>query len=72
MDKNRPHYILFLALTLLPTLAHAGDWDHMKQACKNAWNGPTRFTVEDCAIKFYGLEPVGPQIGSIAPQGGRV
>src|SRR5579864_6254826 len=28
-----------------------------------------RAVVEDCGIKFYGLTPLGPQIGSIAPQG---
>ncbi len=28
-----------------------------------------RTAVEDCGIKFYGLTPLGPQIGSIAPQG---
>jgi len=27
-----------------------------------------RATLEDCGIKFYGLTPLGPQIGSIAPQ----
>jgi hypothetical protein len=29
-----------------------------------------RAAIEDCGIKFYGLTPLGPQIGSIAPQGG--
>lgn len=28
-----------------------------------------RTAVEDCGIKFYGLTPIGAQIGSIAPQG---
>jgi hypothetical protein len=64
---------------------HAGDWKHMVQACghardelrgKDAEGNPVKATgaekraaVEDCGIKFYGLEPIGLQIGSIAPQG---
>jgi len=64
---------------------HAGDWKHMAQACghardelrgKDASGKPIKATgaqkradIEDCGIKFYGLTPLGPEIGSIAPQG---
>jgi hypothetical protein len=54
-----------VALSAQPLIA--GDWAHVKQACKNAKAAPDRATIEDCAIKFYGLEPIGPQIGNIAP-----
>ena len=56
---------LVVALAMQPAVA--GDWAHVKQACKNAKAAPGRATIEDCAIKFYGLEPIGPQIGNIAP-----
>ena len=65
--------------------AHAGDWKHVEQACGHARddlrgkdaNGKKleatgeqkRAAISDCGIKFYDLTPVGPQIGSIAPQG---
>ena len=64
---------------------HAGDWKHMVQACGHARDelrgkdakgnevkatgAEKRADIEDCGIKFYGLTPLGPQIGSIAPQG---
>jgi hypothetical protein len=57
--------ILLWLLVVLP--ATAGDWAHVKQACKNAKIAKDRATIEDCAIKLYGLEPLGPEIGSIAP-----
>jgi len=58
-----------LCCLLLSISAYAGDWQHMTEACKLAKETPSRPNFEDCAIKFYGLTPVGPQIGSIAPQG---
>jgi hypothetical protein len=78
---------LAIFLSLSSVLVHAGDWQHMAQACghakddlfggKDANGQPIKATgmqkraaVEDCGIKFYGLTPLGPQIGSIAPQGG--
>src|SRR5882672_1046299 len=58
-----------LCCLLLSISAYAGDRQHMTEACKLAKETPSRPNFEDCAIKFYGLTPVGPQIGSIAPQG---
>jgi hypothetical protein len=70
MGKNKVRGIgILLSTFLLSNCAYAGDWDHVKQACKNAKDALTRATVEDCAIKFYGVTPLGPQVGSIAPQG---
>src|ERR1700692_733524 len=70
MEKNKVRRVaILLSIILLSSCAYAGDWDHVKQACKNAKDALTRPTIEDCAIKFYGLTPLGPQIGSIAPQG---
>src|SRR5215467_12881623 len=67
---NRIRGAAILGPLLFVSIAgHAGDWAHMVQACKDAYEGPTRTSVEDCAIKAYGLTPIGPQIGSIAPQG---
>lgn len=87
MARNNP--IRFIIATFLfgvgATVAHAGDWKHMVQACDHArdelWSKVSnskevkatgeqkRADIEDCGIKFYGLTPFGPQIGSIAPQG---
>jgi hypothetical protein len=75
-----------LLFIMAASMAHAGDWKHMAQACehakddlfggKDANGNPIKATgmqkraaVEDCGIKFYGLTPLGPQVGSIAPQG---
>ncbi|HXM22248.1 MAG TPA: hypothetical protein VN948_13400 [Terriglobales bacterium] len=72
MRRNKIKFIhaaatLACLLAALPALA--GDWEHMKQACAVAKDAKDRPTIEDCAIKIYGLEPLGPQIGSIAPSG---
>jgi len=70
METNRVRCgPILLFVILISNCAYAGDWAHMRQACKNAKAALTRPTIEDCAIKFYGLTPLGPQIGSIAPQG---
>lgn len=70
MAKNNVLPALAVCLVMLSCgQSYAGDWQHMKQACEHARDARTRPTIEDCAIKFYGLTPIGPQIGSIAPQG---
>jgi hypothetical protein len=60
---------MLFSVILMSRGVYAGDWDHVKQACKNAKDALNAPRIEDCAIKFYGLTPVGPQIGSIGPQG---
>lgn len=65
MLMRRAALVVAWLMLVLPLLA--GDWAHVKQACKDAKRGPDRATIEDCAIKFYGLEPVGPQVANIAP-----
>jgi hypothetical protein len=69
MAISKLHATLLSSCVLLSLHAYAGDWQHMTDACKIAKEKPNRQNIEDCAIKFYGLTPVGPQIGSIAPQG---
>jgi hypothetical protein len=50
--------------------AHAGSWLLMEQACHNAFAAPDRFRIEDCFIKFLGLDPVHPTFNNIAPGSG--
>jgi hypothetical protein len=70
MATNKFGYTaIFIFLIVAANHLYAGDWDHMVQACGHAKDAPNRATIEDCAIKAYGLTPVGPDIGSIAPQG---
>jgi hypothetical protein len=66
-SRSRVMFSGLFLIALGTGLTFAGDWAHVKQACKNAKAAPGRATIEDCAIKAYGLEPVGPQIGNIAP-----
>jgi hypothetical protein len=50
--------------------AQAGSWLLMEQACHDAFAVPDRFRVEDCIIKFLGLDPVHLTFNNIAPGSG--
>src|SRR5215471_1931126 len=64
-------YLICLTLWFAYALpVRAGDWLHAKQACQNMFHGFTRFTAEDCGLKLFGLEPIGPEVKNIGSGSG--
>jgi len=64
------YLVLVVILVSYAAPSQSADWLQTQQACKNMIHGFTRFTAEDCGLKVFGLEPVGPEIKNIASGSG--
>jgi hypothetical protein len=63
-------FVIFTCLFFQVAPLESSDWEHTKQACNNMLRGFSRFTAEDCGLKVFGLEPIGPELKNIASGSG--
>jgi hypothetical protein len=60
--------VWFLLILLAAAAIHAENWKTTKQACEDArfFRDFQLHNAEECAVDFFTLDPIGPDIGSVA------